>query len=158
MKTLELLVNSRWNTNSRSISGGKLSKFLVQPDSNRAEDRRVYLAGILLGIGAEHVALKVKVPIGRRESRLDLLAVFGSKVLLVGYSSKSGAQKNAHQLSRQRDAMMSATSSGGESVRGLLAIEGDLDLAGDLKASLDGWAKAGTISDLRQWTTDDLFG
>jgi hypothetical protein len=158
LKTLDLLVNSRWDKQSQFTSGGKSSKFVVQPNSNNSEDRRVYIAAILLGIGAGHVALKVKVPIGRRESRLDLLAIFDERVLLVAYSSQSYAQKNAHQLHRQRQALMSTISTTDKPARGLLVIEGDLEFAGDLKPSLDGWAKAGTLSDLKYWTADDLFG
>lgn len=157
MKTLDLLVNSRWDEQSQFTSGGRSSKFVVQPNSNSSKDRRVYIAEILLGIGADHVALKVKVPIGRRESRLDLLAIFNENVLLVAYSSQSYAQKNAFQLNRQRQTFMSTASTTEKQARGLLVIDGDLEFAGDLKPSLEGWAKAGTISDLKYWTADDLF-
>lgn len=157
MKTLDLLVNSRWDKQSQFTSGGRSSKFVVQPNSNSSKDRRVYIAEILLGIGADHVALKVKVPMGMRESRLDLLAIFNKNVLLVAYSSQSYAQKNAHQLYRQRQSFISTASTTDKQARGLLVIDGDLEFAGDLKPSLEGWAKVGTMSDLKYWSSDDLF-
>lgn len=158
MTTLDLLVNPHWDGQARSTFGGKISKFLVQPDSSRAVDRRVYVAALLFEIGADRVALNVRIPIGRRDSRLDLLAFFGEDVLLAAYSSNSDAQRNALQLSRHRDALSQTTSGPGVSIRGLLAIETDLEFAGDLKLSLEGWAKACTLNDLRCWSANDLLG
>lgn len=158
MQTLELLVNPTLDLGTLDLKGGRHSIFLVSRESIKANDRRVFLAAFLLEIGVDRVALNVKIPTGRRDSRLDVVAFFSDSLLIVAYSSPSAAQRNAMQLLRNRQVIQGDQERRDKAIHGLLAIEQDLDLAGDLETILSGWARAGTLSEILRWSIHDLFG
>jgi hypothetical protein len=158
LKTLDLIVNSQFQPHGVITRNGKSQSFLVEPLTRSASARRVYLASIFLDLGCSEVALKVKVPTGRREVRVDVMAQFSNTMLIVSVSSESKAQVNSAHLKRIREVMEHDLVATDMSIRGLVAVEGSMDRAGNLDRSLRGWAIAAPIEDAESWSLNDILG
>ena len=158
LKTLELIVNSQLKPDSSITHGGRPQTFLVEPLTRSASARRVYLASILLNLGCSDVALKVRVPLGRRDVRVDLMAKFSNLILIVAVTSEGRAQVNSAQLKAVRERMEAELVPSDVTVRGLVAVEGLTARTGNLDRSLSGWAHAVSIATAESWSISDVIG
>lgn len=158
MKTLEVVVNSKISDSGSVVEGGTRRRYIVEPQRANADARRVHLAAICESLGANEVALKVRVPIGRREARVDVASRIGRTILLITYTRDASAQIRARQLSRLREELIGRIQHEDFNIRGFVAIEGSLDRSGDLTDILDDWANLGTLETSAEWTKRDLFG
>jgi len=118
----------------------------------------VYLASILLKLGCSDVALKVRVPLGRRDVRVDLMAKFSDLILIVAVSSEGKAQVNSAQLKAVQERMKADLVPSDVTVRGLVAVDGSTARTGNLDRSLSGWAHAVSMSTAESWSISDVLG